>query len=642
MQHEIGDSPVPKTNKRFREMKQAFRCALAASIAIVATSAASMQRTETITLGASPVGAWVDADGGPVVAATEGPGRTGGLAMLERGGRITTLPLPGQPVAVAGAAHRAVVALAGGRLAVVDLASLKVRAVAIDADAIVRVVAAERAATVFVLARTGRGTVVTALDVKTLATRATVLDEMQPVDLAYDPGSDRLAVLGATTQKDAAPASTLQLLEGRTLLRAEAPVRLARLPRALANTSGGEEIVILDHAGTGTASMRWRPILWVLDAHGIAQRSVALGEARRAPIQAVLDGDAVPGRVVVGDLAAGRVLLVNTAAGTYGTTQLEAPLAALGSVPGSGALVVPMPAAGTAAILSGTGERLDTIAIGHAGEANADAAYAVVPDAEGTGAIVVHGAEGTLTRLPKQAARIENLTDLWADPAEPGWGVFLEQQGLTTFAALFHYGGGEPTWLVMSNGTRQADGTFSGVLFRTQGPPPLRASDAVPVGIMRIVPAPDGSATLTYVADGQSVTRRIERFGDSRPCRWTTSLEASPVEKANFTSLWSNPADPGWGLAISHHAGSIFAVLFTYDATNRPTWMVMSRGKQLAPGQFAGELYRIGKSQVRDAGSMSLRFDASDEGIVSWRIDGTEFRAPLFKQRFAPLVSKCG
>ena len=626
-------------------MKQAIRRALAAALAIVATSAAALQRTETVALGASPVAAWTDAEGGELVTATEGTARAGGLTILERDGRMSTLPLPGQPVALAGAARRAVVGLAGGRLAVVDLATLKVHAVAIDADAVVRIVAAERTATAYVLARSGRETAITAIDLKTLATRATVIPDLVPVDLAYDASADRVAVLGAAIEKDAAPISTVQLLGGRTLMPVDAPTRLERLPRAVAYAAGGDALVAVDHTPAGANGSLWRPTLWVLDAHGVAQRSMALGEPRTAPLQAVLDTESVPGRVVVGDLAAGRVVLANLETGTYGSTQLEAPLAAVGSIPGSGALVAVMPATGTAAILSGTGERLDTIAVGHAGDAQAEATIAVVPDLDGSGAVVMHGGEGTLTRLPKQAARLANLTDLWSDPAEPGWGVFLEQQGLATFAALFHYGAtGEPTWLVMSNGTRQADGTFSGVLFRTQGPPPLRASDAVPVGIMRVTPAADGSATLTYVADGRSVTRRIERFGlgEARACRWTTRLEPGAAAKANFTALWSNPADPGWGLALSHRGGAMFGVLFTYDAENRPTWMVMSRGKQLAPGQFAGDLYRVGKSQVRDVGSLALRFNASDEGTVTWRIEGTEFRAPVLKQRFAPVVSKCG
>ena len=626
-------------------MERAFRTIVAGALAAFAMGAGATQRTETVSLGATPVAAWRDAESGAVVTATEGA-RAGGLALLERSGRITTIALPGQPVALSGAAHRAVVGLANGRAAVVDLSSLQVRPVMLAADAVVRVVAGERLATAYVLGRSGRDTVVTAIDLKTLATRSTVVDDALPVDIAYDASSDRVAVLAAAPGHGSAPESLVQVFDGRRLAPVQAPARLGRIPRAIAFASDGEELVVLDHVAAGAREELWRPTLWVLDLLGVAKRSVDIGEPRVAPLQAVLDAEGVPGRVLVGDLAGARVVLVNIAAGTAGGTRLEAPLGTVGVIPGSGAIVALMPSAGSAAILSATGERLDTLAIGHAADANDAARYAVVPDGDGGGALVMHGVEGTLTRLPKQAARLANITGLWSDPADPGWGVFTDQQGLTVFAALFSYGAaGEPTWLVMSNGTRQADGTFSGVLFRTQGPPPLRGSDAVPVGIMRIAPAADGSATLTYVADGQSVTRRVERFGTGEPakaCRWTTNLEPVAPGRANFTALWSNPTDPGWGLALSHQGASIFGILFTYDEENRPAWMVMSRGRQVAPGQFSGELYRIGKSQVRGVGAMTLRFSDSDEGVVAWRLDGTEFRAPLIRQRYAPLVSKCG
>ena len=71
-------------------MKSAIRRALAAGLAILATSAAALprtepialatQRTETIALGAAAVASWLDAQGGIVVTATEGAGRAGLLA----------------------------------------------------------------------------------------------------------------------------------------------------------------------------------------------------------------------------------------------------------------------------------------------------------------------------------------------------------------------------------------------------------------------------------------------------------------------------------------------------------------------------------------------------------------------------------
>ena len=116
-----------------------------------------------------------------------------------------------------------------------------------------------------------------------------------------------------------------------------------------------------------------------------------------------------------------------------------------------------------------------------------------------------------------------NLQDLWNNPAEPGWGVNLTQQGDILFATLFTYeADGRPLWLVMSRGERTSSG-FSGPLYRMSGPP-FNSSPWVPgtptqVGTMRVAATHGNSATLTYSYNGVTVTKQIQRqvFGAVRP-----------------------------------------------------------------------------------------------------------------------------
>lgn len=93
-----------------------------------------------------------------------------------------------------------------------------------------------------------------------------------------------------------------------------------------------------------------------------------------------------------------------------------------------------------------------------------------------------------------------NLTDVWHDPREPGWGVFLDQQGAILFASLFtHNAAGDPIWFVMSNGERQQDGAFVGELYRARGPLATGRTGIESVGTMRFVPGADGRAgKLSY------------------------------------------------------------------------------------------------------------------------------------------------
>ncbi len=37
-----------------------------------------------------------------------------------------------------------------------------------------------------------------------------------------------------------------------------------------------------------------------------------------------------------------------------------------------------------------------------------------------------------------------------------------------------------------------------------------------------------------------------------------------------MSDLWWNPNESGWGLSLSHHGDSLFAVWYTYGPDNRP------------------------------------------------------------------------
>lgn len=114
-----------------------------------------------------------------------------------------------------------------------------------------------------------------------------------------------------------------------------------------------------------------------------------------------------------------------------------------------------------------------------------------------------------------------DVTDLWWNPDESGWGVNVIQQNDTVFATFFVYdANARAHWFVASSMTAQsatATGvTFQGDLFETQGPyfgvqfsPAAVARNKVGTAMLQV--AFPSSAILTYTVNGVTVTKAVQR-----------------------------------------------------------------------------------------------------------------------------------
>jgi hypothetical protein len=66
-------------------------------------------------------------------------------------------------------------------------------------------------------------------------------------------------------------------------------------------------------------------------------------------------------------------------------------------------------------------------------------------------------------------AAVASYTDVWFDPDEPGWGVFVVQSNTFQFISFFIYGAdGKPTWYTAQL-TDDGTGNYSGLLYATTG-----------------------------------------------------------------------------------------------------------------------------------------------------------------------------
>lgn len=105
------------------------------------------------------------------------------------------------------------------------------------------------------------------------------------------------------------------------------------------------------------------------------------------------------------------------------------------------------------------------------------------------------------------------------------------------------------------------------------------------------------------------------------------------VPTLNYTDMWWNAAESGWGLNVIQHASNkIFAVMFTYDAQRKRTWFIFSEGTWTTPTTYTGSWYRVNGSpfnapyragNVTRVGSATLEFSGASNATLTFSVDGT-------------------
>ncbi|MBL0141824.1 MAG: hypothetical protein IPP91_07070 [Betaproteobacteria bacterium] len=118
----------------------------------------------------------------------------------------------------------------------------------------------------------------------------------------------------------------------------------------------------------------------------------------------------------------------------------------------------------------------------------------------------------------------------------------------------------------------------------------------------------------------------------------------------DFTDLWWNPAESGWGMNVIQQDETLFLTFFLYGPDNTARWYVASSVKPTIPQpsnatRFTGALYRttgpwfggtfnpvdVGRTEV---GAVTVTFDSSDTATLSYTIDGTPVVKVIERQGF--------
>lgn len=248
------------------------------------------------------------------------------------------------------------------------------------------------------------------------------------------------------------------------------------------------------------------------------------------------------------------------------------------------------------------------------------------------------------------------LSGLWWNPSESGWGIHLTQRRNTVFAAWYTYDPlGAPRWYVVSNCSMSpplpcpecVQNSFcSGTIYEANGPRFFRdpfnpaAVQLTEAGILQIEFRDANAAKMSYVIGNKSRTLQIQR----------QVFQASAAPPAiDYTDLWWNPNESGWGLGITQQSGVMFLAWFVYEDTGRPIWYVASNcavkggGNGCSgtlyrtsgpPGPIASSTFDASQVRVSAVGTIDVTFTDANNGVISYTVDNVPGSKAITRQLF--------
>ncbi|MDP2829984.1 MAG: hypothetical protein Q8O37_15440 [Sulfuricellaceae bacterium] len=240
------------------------------------------------------------------------------------------------------------------------------------------------------------------------------------------------------------------------------------------------------------------------------------------------------------------------------------------------------------------------------------------------------------------SAPAARFTGLWWNANESGWGMSLTQQDSMIFVAWFTYdAAGKPVWLVMSS-CPLVGSSCTGDIYEVKGGTQLgvpwngAGKVVTKVGAGTLSFTGDDAGTFAYTVNGVSGSRNMTR----QPIASGTS---KPV--FDYSALYWNADESGWGVALTQQYGTIFATMYSYDASGNPVWYVAS-SCAISNNGCSGALYQVAggvaptatwngaKVAVTEVGSVSFSFNDSSIGTMSYSINGVSGTKAISRQLF--------
>ena len=275
------------------------------------------------------------------------------------------------------------------------------------------------------------------------------------------------------------------------------------------------------------------------------------------------------------------------------------------------------------------------------GLANGTAYYCWVISLSSVG----YGPWSAPSSLITPSATSNPYSGLWYNPNESGWGVSVAQHASMIFVAAFTYlPSGQPTWYVISscpvllNSCAGAIYAVSGATAPTQ-PWNAAAMQVRLAGSGMLVFDDANNGRFTFTIDGVSGVKTITR-----------ELFANGTAQfaVDYTDLWWNQNESGWGISLSQDHGMLFAAWYVYDASGRAIWYVVPSCPLAAASggnRCSGDLYQVsGGSPLTSAwnpslaipkvGTATISFSDANNGQIAYTLNGVAGSKAITRQPF--------
>ena len=222
-----------------------------------------------------------------------------------------------------------------------------------------------------------------------------------------------------------------------------------------------------------------------------------------------------------------------------------------------------------------------------------------------------------------------NYSYVYYNPAEAGWGYNVLHQGNNAFGTWYTYApDGLPMWLFVQ-AVEQSPGTFSGPVYRTSGTPfemidgMVAQTSITQVGTGEMVFDSNGGLTLNYELNAAGLdamqTKQLQKFTFADPAPTCSGTTESRAGATNYSDLWWNSSESGWGLTVSHQGDVIFILWYTYGEGGRDQWISGTPLRLQPDGSFSGPMQRpdMGTAVADIDGSPATTFPVPEIGMAS-------------------------